>query len=38
MRKPRKNWIEVVGLSIKEARAKFGPGVTGKTMAEMHMA
>jgi uncharacterized protein (DUF362 family) len=27
--------IEVVGLSIKEARIDFGPGATGKTMAEM---
>jgi len=30
--------IEVVDLSIKEARVKFGPGTTGQTRAEMHMA
>ena len=29
------NRIDVVGLSIKEARIDFGPGATGKTMAQM---
>ena len=29
------NRIEVVGLSIKQAKVNFGPGATGKTMAEM---
>jgi uncharacterized protein (DUF362 family) len=32
------NRIEVVGLSIKQARINFGPGPTGKTMAEMNLA
>jgi hypothetical protein len=32
------NRIEVVGLTIKEARVNFGPGATGKTMAEMRAA
>ena len=27
--------IDVVGLSIKDARVNFGPGATGRTMAEM---
>ena len=28
----------VVGLSIKETRVEIGPGASGKTMAETHMA
>jgi uncharacterized protein (DUF362 family) len=30
--------IEVVGLAISAARINFGPGATGKTMREMHLA
>ena len=29
------NRIEVVGLSIKEARIDFGPGAVGKKMSEL---